>query len=126
MAAAPTTCRRLRGLQVQLQRQSALPGCCLTAASRSSDAAETERLRSPWSDAEGSIRAAWVQGDRATFTRSDRKKGFAVLSEADHDFFEREGWVLVRKAVPRENVEAMKDATVRPLIACLVLQRSLH
>lgn len=95
--------RRLRGLQVQLRSVHA----DLSSAAQT----EPEKLRSPWSDDDGSIRAAWRHGDSAAYARGDRKKTFAVLSEADHEFFEREGWVLIHNAVPRENVEAMKNAT---------------
>ena len=96
--------RRLLAVQLHLRS---------TCANGTGQTDETQRLRSPWSDADGSIRAAWQQGSKATYTRSDRKKGFRVLTEADHAFFEREGWVLIPDAVPRENIEAVKDATVR-------------
>ena len=92
--------------------------------------ANTQRFRSPWSDADGSIRAAWQHGSKTTYTRSDRKKGFKVLSEADHIFFEREGWVLIHNAVPQENIEAMKEATVRTLrtacVSCTKCQLQQH
>ena len=97
--------RRLLAVQLHLR------STCANGTAGQTD--ETPRLRSPWSDADGSIRAAWQHGSKATYTRSDRKKGFRVLTEADHAFFEHEGWVLIPDAVPRENIEAVKDATVR-------------
>ena len=80
--------RRLRCLAQQLQRPAPLPASAL----------EQQPLASPWSAPDGSILAAWEHGNKAVTPRGDRKKTFNVLGAADHAFFEREGYLLVRCA----------------------------
>jgi hypothetical protein len=38
-------------------------------------------------------------------------KTYNVLSEEDHRFFEREGYVLIREAVPADNIARVKQQT---------------
>ena len=98
-------CRRLRAVA---QHLAPAPSPCAGGGSAS---APSSALSSPWSDDDGCILAAWTHGSQEVSAHPDRRKTFNVLSEEDHAFFEREGYVLIHAAVPAANIERVKRET---------------
>ena len=112
--APPKDMRRLR--QIHTQLSPPMPRvqqheCAHTSPRGAAAASATTRLSSPWADSDGSIRAAHEYGSTAVSSRQGHTKTFGVLSEADHGFFERNGYVLIRNAVPERNLQAMRTET---------------